>query len=159
MSNSTISLISRVHGMTHQWLSQELAAAGLRDVVPSHGDVLAILFQRGEVSMHEIAEFAHRTRPTVTVLVGKLERMGLVQHRKSKTDGRSTLVSLTRKGEELRPVFDDISRRLIELVTLSLSGEESETLEKLLGKVLSNMKKHNNSKEEDHEKDSHRERQ
>ena len=34
---------------------------------------------KGEATMHELAAFAHRTRPTTTVLVDKLEEVGLVR--------------------------------------------------------------------------------
>lgn len=56
--------------------------------------------------MHELASFAHRTRPTMTVLVAKLERMGLAVHEKSETDGRGVVISLTKKGESFRHVFE-----------------------------------------------------
>ncbi len=139
MTNSSISLISRIHAIAHQWLTAELARAGLPGIVPSHGDVLALLLAKGDASMHELASFAHRTRPTLTVLVAKLERMGLVTHRKSTDDGRSTIISLTAKGAALRPLFDDISRRLVAFASSGLAPEELDALEKLLGKVLSGM--------------------
>ncbi|MBR2585139.1 MAG: MarR family transcriptional regulator [Thermoguttaceae bacterium] len=140
MRNTSIGLISRIHAITHRWLTEELASAGLPGMVPSHGDVLALLLANGEASMHELAAFAHKTRPTMTVLVAKLERLGLVTRRKSKEDARNILVSLTDKGEALRPVFDDISRRLIAFVSSGLSPEELMTLETLLEKALSGIK-------------------
>ena len=139
MTNSSINLIGRIHELADQWLSRELASAGLQGIAPSHGDVLALLLRRGEATMHELAEFAHRTRPTTTVLVAKLERLGLVRHHRSQADARSVVVSLTPQGEALRPAFDAISRKLIAFVGSGLSSKELETLERLLGKVLFGM--------------------
>lgn len=151
MTNSSISLIGRIHDHAHQWLTGELASAGLPGIVPSHGDILAFLFLHGEAPMHELAAFAHRTRPTTTVLISKLERMGLVRHRRSTGDARSVIVSLTPKGEELRTIFEDISQRLVGYVTAGLSAREADDLEKLLGKVLAGMEKNNNHTENDNE--------
>ena len=78
MKHDAVMLMGRIHDMTQKWLRGELAAAGLSGIVPSHGDVLALLFMKGEATMHELAAFAHRTRPTTTVLVDKLEEVGLV---------------------------------------------------------------------------------
>ena len=88
--------------MTQKWLTDELTAAGMAGVVPSHGDVLACLFRNGPTAMHDLAAFSHRTRPTTTVLVDKLEQMGLVRRERSDDDARSTVVALTDAGEALR---------------------------------------------------------
>ena len=57
--------------------------------VPFTTDVLAYLFMHGAATMHELADFAHRTRPTMTVLVDKMEAAGLVTRRTSESDARS----------------------------------------------------------------------
>ena len=112
MQRNAVMLVSRLREATDKWLAKELAAAGLRGVVPSHGDVLALLFRQKEATMHELAAFARRTKPTMTVLVGKLEKMGLVTRTQSPLDARCQIVRLTPEGERLRPAFDAISRRL-----------------------------------------------
>ena len=116
MKHDAIMSISRIHAMTQKWLTDELTAAGMAGVVPSHGDVLACLFRNGPTAMHDLAAFSHRTRPTTTVLVDKLEQMGLVQRERSDDDARQTVVALTDAGEALRGKFESISRRLVRLV-------------------------------------------
>ena len=89
--------------------------------------------------MHELAAFAHRTKPTTTVLVDKLEEMGLVRRAQSEDDARSTVVALTAEGASLRGSFKAISKKLVLRVYSPLSKDEGEMLEKLLNKVLSNL--------------------
>ena len=125
--------------MMQKWLTEELAAAGMAGVVPSHGDVLACLFRNGATAMHELAAFSHRTRPTTTVLVDKLEQMGLVRRERSDGDARRTMVALTGAGEALRGEFESISRRLVKLVYSPLEKGEPEILESLLVKILANL--------------------
>ena len=130
-------LLAVAHERADRWLVAELAAAGLKGLAPSHGDVFAILFKKGEATMHEIAAFARRTKPTTTILVDKLEALGYVARVPSATDARSVVVRLTPEGAALRPAFDAISRRFVRFLYAGLSREEAETLERLLGKTLS----------------------
>ena len=131
-------LISRIHEAADKWIAAELAAAGLKGVVPSHGDVLALLFRQKEATMHELAEFARRTKPTMTVLVGKLERMGLVRRAPSPLDARCQIVRLTPEGEKLRQAFESISRRLAASAYAGLPPAAARRLETTLSGILSN---------------------
>ena len=130
-------LLSLAHERAERQLSDELAAAGLKGLAPSHGDVLALLFRKGEATMHEIAAFARRTKPTTTILVDKLEALGYVARKPSESDARCTVVRLTAEGEALRPAFESISRRFVRFLYAGLTREESEMLERLLEKSLS----------------------
>ena len=136
MQRNAIMLVSRLHEAADKWIAKELAAAGLEGVAPSHGDVLALLFRQKEATMHELAAFARRTKPTMTVLVGKLERMGLVTRTQSPLDARCQIVRLTADGERLRPVFDSISRRLVERAYAGLSPAGARRLEAALSAML-----------------------
>lgn len=138
MQRNAIMLVSRIHEAADKWIAAELAAAGLEGVVPSHGDVLALLFRQREATMHELAEFARRTKPTLTVLVGKLERMGLVRRSPSPLDARCQIVRLTPEGEKLRPAFDSISRRLAARAYAGLPPAAARRLETTLSGILSN---------------------
>lgn len=141
MNHNIGMLIARLNERSHRWLARELARAGLAGLAPSHGDVLALLFQKGEAAMHEIAEFAHRTRPTMTVLVDKLAAQGLVVRERSAVDTRRVIVRLTESGEALRAAFKSISRRYLATFYDGLAPDEAETLERLLEKVLANQEK------------------
>ena len=135
---SAIALVGRVHEAADRWLVGELKAAGMEGVVPSHGDILSLLFSRGEATMHELAAHARRTKPTTTILVDKLEAMGLVRRERSGEDARATLVRLTPKGEALRPAFASISRRLLARAYAGLSSAEADALDAALERLLAN---------------------
>ena len=151
MRRNLAHLLSLAHERADRWLVAELAAAGLKGLAPSHGDVFALLFQKGEATMHEIAAFARRTKPTTTIFVDKLEALGYVTREASGTDARCQIVRLTSTGEALRPAFDEISRRFVHFLYAGLSREESDTLERLLGKVLDSFPKPSTNGETPHE--------
>ena len=85
--------------------------------------------------MKDIADKIHRTRPTVTVLVDKLEKLGYLKREISKEDSRYTYIGLTKKGQDFKPVFEKISEDLNNMLYKNLSENESDILENLLQKI------------------------
>lgn len=131
-----LSLISKIHEKGSRFISAQLNQNGIVGLVPSHGDILAVLYYRGKSTMKDIADMIHRTKPTVTVLVDKLEKLGFVKREKSNTDNRITYIVPTQKAEEFRPAFEKISEDLNNLLYKNLSEEEAEMLDKLLKKMM-----------------------
>lgn len=136
-----IALSSRLAEKANKFIIAELKKYDLSDIAPSHGDILSLLFDGNAYEMSEIAKKIHRTKPTVTVLVEKLEKSGYVQRIKSDTDARFTNVSLTEKGFALKPIFEEISARLNALAYAGLREEEAMLLEILLEKAIVNFEK------------------
>ena len=138
---NALSSISRIREKANRFIVRELENHGINGIVPSHGDILVILFQEEKYTMKELADRINRTKPTVTVLIDKLVQYGFVEREKSDTDSRVTYVKLTNKGMELKPIFDDISEKLSELIYGDFTGGEQEVFEKLLHKVSSKLDK------------------
>lgn len=130
------SLISKIHEKGNRFITEQLNASGIEGLVPSHGDILAVLYFNGKSTMKNIADKIHRTRPTVTVLVDKLEKLGFVQREKSDVDNRVTYIVPTQKALDFKPVFEKISKELNKLLYKNLTEEEAQTLDKLLKKML-----------------------
>ena len=134
--SAILSLISKIHEKGHRFIIEELKNNGAEGLVPSHGDILVCLYKNGKMTMKDIANSIHRTKPTVTVLVDKLEKLGYLKREASVEDNRSTNIVLTQKGEDFKVIFEKISKELNKMLYKNLSPEESELIEKLLRKVL-----------------------
>ena len=130
-----LTLISKIHEKGNRFIIEELKKNGAVGLVPSHGDILVCLYQNDKMTMKEIAEKIHRTRPTVTVLVDKLKKLGYLKREISQNDNRYTYITLTKKGQDFKPVFEKISEDLNNMLYKNLSEEESDILENLLKKV------------------------
>lgn len=139
MKYNLVSLISGIREAANDLVLKELKAAGYGTIVPSHGDILYLLYNNEELSMHEIASEIHKTKATTTVLVDKLEAMGLVARIKSTKDSRCVLVRLTNEGKNFKPIFENISKTLNRKVYAGISLENAELLENLLEIVRKNM--------------------
>ncbi len=131
----TLSLISKIHQKGNNYIIEQLNLRDAKGLAPSHGDILICLYQDGKMTMKDIAQKIRRTKPTVTVLVDKLEKSGFVKREVSESDSRSFNIVLTKKGEDFRPVFEKISKGLNEMLHKNLTDKEADTLEKLLSKV------------------------
>ena len=130
-----LSLVSKIHEKGNRFIVEELKNNGAEGLVPSHGDILVCLYKNGKMTMKDIANSIHRTKPTVTVLVDKLEKLGYIKREASEEDNRSTNIVLTQKGEDFKVIFEKISKELNKMLYKNLSPEESELIEKLLRKV------------------------
>lgn len=130
-----LSLISKIHDKGNRLIIEELKRNGADGLVPSHGDILVCLYQNDKMTMKEIADKINRTRPTVTVLVDKLEKLGYLQRKISQEDSRYTYIVLTKKGKDFKPVFEKISNKLNDMLYKNLSKDESDILENLLQKI------------------------
>lgn len=132
----TLSLISKIHEKGNKFILQELNSNGITDLAPSHGDILAMLYQHKKLTMKEIAEKIHRTKPTVTILVNKLEKLGFVKREKSNEDSRITYIMLTQKSEDFKPIFEKISKDLNKMLFKNLTNKEVQLLDVLLKKMI-----------------------
>ena len=131
-----LSLVSKIHEKGNRFIIEELKNNGAEGLVPSHGDILVCLYRNGKMTMKDIANCIHRTKPTVTVLVDKLEKLGYLKRETSDEDSRSTNIVLTQKGKDFQATFEKISEELNKMLYKNLSPEESELIEKLLRKVI-----------------------
>jgi MarR family transcriptional regulator, organic hydroperoxide resistance regulator len=133
------SLVSRVRAATNEYLVGELEERGVTGLAPSHGDILAALFRKGELGMTELASSIRRRKNTLTVLVAKLEDLGYVRRRQDPEDARRGIVSLTAKGETLRDPFSRISRALLAKGLRGIAEEEIEAASRCLERMLANL--------------------
>lgn len=136
---NTIFLISKIRENANKFILADLAQHGITNLAPSHGDILACLYQKERVTMKEIADAIHRTKPTVTVLVNKLAELGLVRKTQAAEDSRVIYAEITYKGKELQKIFEKISEDLMQQVFRDMTQEEIKKLENSLQKILANL--------------------
>jgi len=72
-----------------------------------------LLFERGKLSVTEIAEEINQTHPSVNQIAKSLEKNGLAESLKDDSDNRRRIIKLTNKGtrlvKKLQPFWNDIN--------------------------------------------------
>ena len=132
-------LASRLRDRAHSFIIAELKRLGFSGLEPSHGAILSRLYLEGPLNMSRLAELVDKTKPTVTVLVNKLEKQGLVERTPDPSDGRASLVRLTPASLAYKADMLDISNRLREKAFKDISVKDQLVLAELLERVVENL--------------------
>lgn len=101
--------------------------------------VLAALKDGARRSQAELARWAKVEQPTMAQLLARMERDGIIRREPDPTDGRSSLISLTKEAEARLPAGREILRQANADMTRGLTEDEVTTLVSLLRRVLINV--------------------
>lgn len=139
-TNSIIVTIANIHNSANKLIISELNKNNLEGLVPSHGDILILLYENENgVQMNKITSSINKDKSTVTALVNKLVKMELIEKFKNENDSRSIMVKLTKKGLETKPiVINNISQNLLNIIYKDFSEEEKELICSLLERIKKN---------------------
>jgi DNA-binding MarR family transcriptional regulator len=129
-------LLAKAAQRWSELLAERFAAAGYGDVSPSYGSVLLPLFEEDGLRLGELARRARLSKQTMTELVRRLERDGLVERRPDPSDGRAALVLLTERTRAFEPVAAGVLAELDRLVRGRLDGERVDELKTALRELL-----------------------
>lgn len=105
----------------------------VKEVFPGQPPLLAALSKRDGQSQKELAEGMRIAPATVNVMIGRMEKTGLLERRADSTDSRVSRVYLTEKG---RAAYADIREELRRIEALFFDGFEEEERERLRGLLL-----------------------
>ncbi|MCT4509838.1 MAG: MarR family transcriptional regulator [Tepidibacter sp.] len=137
--NYIIGNISTTRKKYQKFLENELKEHNIDNIVPSHGSILSVLYKNnGRLTMKEIASLIRRDKSTVTSLCNKLVSFGYIKKEKCEQDRRVTYITLTQKGIDIKPEFEEISKKLIDTAYKGFTQEEEETFIYLLNKISKN---------------------
>ncbi|MFD2766682.1 MarR family winged helix-turn-helix transcriptional regulator [Micromonospora eburnea] len=104
-------------------------------LTPQQGQLLCVLMAR-PYGMSELGAMLRLAKSSLTGLVDRTERNGLVRREPDPQDMRAVRVALTPQGSRLAGEFYTETCRRIEELPGSLSPAERDTLAELLGRVV-----------------------
>src|SRR5262245_8666859 len=97
--------------------------------------VLAIL-RNHEPTMAELADYLGLERSSVSGLIDRAAKRGLIEKRTHERDGRSVTLRLTDQARELAPELTSSIQRDLEPLASRLTAAEKRRLAELLGKLV-----------------------
>lgn len=134
-----VGLISNIREKSAQFINNQLRENGVEGLINSHGTILSILYDYdGKITMNEIGKIIGKKKSTLTDLIRKLVELGYITREKSEKDSRVVEITLTEKGWEFKPLFEEISDNLLEKTYKDFTEEEKETLMLLLNRIRKN---------------------
>ena len=129
-------LLAKASQRWNDRLADRFAAAGFGDVRPAYGSVLLPLFEEDGLQMGELARRARLSKQTMTDMVRRLERDGLVERRPDPDDGRASLILLTARSRAFEPIAQEVLRDLDLEVRALLDGKQVEAVKLALQTLL-----------------------
>ncbi len=97
-------------------------------ITPLHWGILCCLWGEDGLRTTQIADRLEQLGGTVTVGLDVMERDGLLQRKKDKTDGRVSRVFLTNRGRILKSALEPAAAALIREMFATLAPEEYKSL-------------------------------
>ena len=101
--------------------------------------VLMVLWEKDEVNLSAIAEKLRLQSNTLTPLLKRLQQRGFLDRKRSESDERNIVITLTDKGKKLKDQACNVPELLSE--QLPLSAEEAKELYRILYKMIDKMNK------------------
>ena len=136
--NSSISLLSHIHTITADFITEKLKERGFPDFASSHGNILFQLSVNEKMTMGELSEKINRDKSTTTVLVRKLEAEGFITGEADPADKRSRIIYLTAKGKQFNNTAMELSKELLGTFYKGFTEEEKESFFQSLLKIKQN---------------------
>ncbi|MGC8971573.1 MAG: MarR family winged helix-turn-helix transcriptional regulator [bacterium] len=133
--------VIRQHFIRHHHL---LGKIGLHKGQPP---ILSMLWEKDGLTQKEIAEKLRLKPSTVTAVLKRMEKAGLLKREPDPKDMRVSRVYLTKKGRDLKKDVEEIMKMLEEECFAGFTLEEKVLLRRFFIQIRDNLKKVNNGEE------------
>lgn len=110
-------------------------ALNAHDLTEQQWRVIRILRQNGELESHQLAELACILKPSMSGVLKRLERDGIVGRRKSPEDQRRVFISLTAKGQQAFLAMSEEMGRNYERILAQFGEDKLQQLMQLLDEM------------------------
>ncbi|MEH7081191.1 MarR family transcriptional regulator [Neobacillus drentensis] len=101
--------------------------------------VLLVLWEKDSITVKELGQKLFLDSGTLTPMLKRMEGNHLLERKRSLEDERSVIISLTKKGEELKQKAECIPSQLLQ--NLSTDYEELKNLDHTLTTILQRIQK------------------
>lgn len=110
-------------------------ALNAHDLTEQQWRVIRLLRQHGELESHRLADLACILKPSMSGVLKRLERDGIVARRKSAEDQRRMFISLTVKGQQAFMSMSEAMERNYEKILGQFGEDKLQTLMQLLAEM------------------------
>lgn len=95
---------------------------------------MMVLWERKQTNVKELGECLYLDSGTLTPLLKKMEQKGYIERKRSESDERNLIISITKQGEQLREEALRVPSTIGQCV--KLEPEEAKALYDILYKIL-----------------------
>lgn len=134
------SLMSQIRHIGGRVFERILQRSGVDAFNGPQGRILDALWQEDGVPVREISVKTGLAGSTLTSMLDRLEKAGLIRRMPSAEDRRVTLIFLTEQAKKLQRQYEAVSMKMNEVYFSGFTDGEIEALEGYLERILTNVK-------------------
>lgn len=134
-------LISRIKQVGTRIFDRMLAQSGIDSFNGAQGRILYVLWQHDDISISHLSAKTSLANTTLTAMLDRMEKLGLIIRKPDPSDRRSRLIALTEKARSLQGDYANISQQMNERYYAGFMDEEIVIFEGYLQRVLSNLER------------------
>ena len=130
--------VARVYMQSRAQMYRRFKRHGV-ELTPEQWIVLVRLWQNEGITQSALAERTFRDLPTMSRILALMEKAGLVERRRDKSDGRARLVYLSDRGRSLRRGLVGEARSMVDDLLSGIPAADVATTRRTLKRVLANL--------------------
>ena len=134
-------LISRIKQAGTRIFDRMLAASGIDAFNGAQGRILYVLWQQEDISISSLSAKTSLANTTLTSMLDRMEKSGLIVRKPDPADRRSRLIALTDKAKALQHDYELVSQKMNERYYIGFTESEIRQFEAYLQRVLENLEK------------------
>ena len=105
----------------------------------AQGRILYCLWQEDGIPIKTLADKSGLAITSLTTMLDRMEKQGLITRTQDNSDKRKTLLILTDKARSLKTAYDAVSDKMGEIYYKGFSEEEIRSFESYLDRILMNL--------------------
>ena len=139
-------LISQIHKLTGRKINEYLKTSGISEFNGAQGTIIYSLWGKDNLTIKEISKITGLAKTTLSSMLERMEKQGLIKKQENLKDKRSSLISLTGKTKKLANVYKDICEKMLYEYYYGFDEEEIIEFENYLKRILNNLERKNGKK-------------
>ena len=132
-------LVTKIKQLGERIFEKVLTENGIDAFNGAQGRILYVLWQQDGVPIKTVSDMCGLAITSLTTMLERMERQGLIHRAPDSQDKRKTLIFLTDKAKALRADYDAVSYQMGALYYKSFTDDEIRQFEEYLQRILRNL--------------------
>ena len=131
--------VSKIKQLGDRIFEKILAERGIEAFNGAQGRILYVLFQEDDAPIKTVSEKCGLAITSLTTMLERMEKNGLIQRRQDSADKRKTLLFLTDKARDLEEDYIALSEEMGDIYYQGFTADEVKAAEEYLDRIRLNL--------------------
>lgn len=132
-------MVAKIHQLSGRIMTRLMKKSGIKEINPAQGRILFALSGNDGVSLRELAERTSLGKSTLTLMLDRMEKAGLVTRALDMEDKRRIIIKLTGKDKKIIEKFSNVLTEMEDILYAGFSDSEKEEVDAYLTRIFENV--------------------